>query len=527
MSAPIVNSCVNSMKSILIHFAHEHVDFRLAELASILKLFKITTCLPDQNGFSPFLKLDLPSLDCAQQIASRAVLIKSVYELWAQGKTHKELNESLSKLPAKFLDPYITSGDTYKFQVTSFNKKIPPKRKLEIIENLPHEVLAFEGRVDLKNHQHAYHIIEDYGSTMGKPTKEPEQVFFAKWIADGQRDKINEFHLQKRHFIANTSMDAALSMIMANLAKVGPNMVVLDPFVGSGSLLVSAAAKGAYVMGTDIDYLLLHAKSRPSRCNMKKRQSDESVYSNLHQYGLEKHFLNVLVADASKPHMWREQTFYDAIITDPPYGIREGAKKIDFNPTLSLTDEQRNGGTHIAQRTEYHLSDIFRDLLNFAARYLHVNGRLVYWFPVQLHTYAEGNIPSHPCLRLVHNCEQKLNSKVGRRLITMEKVCEFNDDMQDAKLAVDHFQEASFRDMYFSESSVLKEKLTQARSRPLKSAPQNDLEVNKRPQNDLELNKQPQNDLELCKQPQNDLVESRRDFSEDGVNDKLSQLNLK
>ena len=33
---------------------------------------------------------------------------------------------------------------------------------------------------------------------------------------------------------ANTSMDACLSMIMANMGKVVPNMLVFDPFVGSG-----------------------------------------------------------------------------------------------------------------------------------------------------------------------------------------------------------------------------------------------------------------------------------------------------
>ena len=33
---------------------------------------------------------------------------------------------------------------------------------------------------------------------------------------------------------ANTSMDACLSMIMANMGKVQKNMLVFDPFVGSG-----------------------------------------------------------------------------------------------------------------------------------------------------------------------------------------------------------------------------------------------------------------------------------------------------
>ena len=58
----------------------------------------------------------------------------------------------------------------------------------------------------------------------------------------------------------NTSMDAGLSLIMANMGGVGKNDIVFDPFVGTGSLLVACAHHGAYVMGTDIDYMLIHAK---------------------------------------------------------------------------------------------------------------------------------------------------------------------------------------------------------------------------------------------------------------------------
>jgi tRNA (guanine10-N2)-methyltransferase len=58
----------------------------------------------------------------------------------------------------------------------------------------------------------------------------------------------------------NTSMDAGLSLIMANMVGVKKNDIVIDPFVGTGSLLVASAHHGAYVLGTDIDYMLIHAK---------------------------------------------------------------------------------------------------------------------------------------------------------------------------------------------------------------------------------------------------------------------------
>ena len=64
-------------------------------------------------------------------------------------------------------------------------------------------------------------------------------------------------------------MEPQLSFLMANQAQIQPNYLVLDPFVGTGSLLVSSAYFGAYVIGSDIDYMTIHARSRPSRINQK------------------------------------------------------------------------------------------------------------------------------------------------------------------------------------------------------------------------------------------------------------------
>ena len=58
-----------------------------------------------------------------------------------------------------------------------------------------------EGRVDLKNAEHRFELFEYYGHEGTPPPEEPHWVYFGKWIADGQRDKITQFHLQKRHFI--------------------------------------------------------------------------------------------------------------------------------------------------------------------------------------------------------------------------------------------------------------------------------------------------------------------------------------
>ena len=43
-----------------------------------------------------------------------------------------------------------------------------------------------------------------------------------------------------------------LGRVLARIARIGPGDVVLDPFVGSGALLVGARERGAHVIGCDI-----------------------------------------------------------------------------------------------------------------------------------------------------------------------------------------------------------------------------------------------------------------------------------
>lgn len=68
---------------------------------------------------------------------------------------------------------------------------------------------------------------------------------------------IDKFNLKKRKYLGTTSMDAELSLISANQARVKPGSLVIDPFVGTGSFLVTAAHYGALTIGGDIDIRVL------------------------------------------------------------------------------------------------------------------------------------------------------------------------------------------------------------------------------------------------------------------------------
>ncbi|XP_066104027.1 tRNA (guanine(10)-N2)-methyltransferase homolog isoform X2 [Saccopteryx bilineata] len=396
-----------SLNRYLLLMAQEHLEFRLPEIKSLLSLFGGQfTNNQETYGKSPFWILSIPSEDTARNLMKRTVCAKSIFELWGHGKSPEELYSSLKNYPVEKMVPFLHSDSTYKIKIHTFNKTLTQEEKVKRIDAL--EFLPFEGRVNLKEPQHVFSLLEDYGLDPNCIPENPHNIYFGRWIADGQRELIESYSVKKRHFIGNTSMDAGLSFIMANHGKVKENDIVFDPFVGTGGLLVASAHFGAYVYGTDIDYNTLHGLGKASRKNQKWRGPDENIRANLRQYGLEKHYLDVLVSDASKP-AWRKGTHFDAIITDPPYGIRESTRRTGSQKEIPKGIEK--------------------------------------W-------YTEELVPWHPCLRLISNCEQKLSSHTARRLITMEKVKTFENRDQYSHLLSDQslpYQgHNSFREKYFS-----------------------------------------------------------------------------
>lgn len=119
---------------------------------------------------------------------------------------------------------------------------------------------------------------------------------------------------------------------------------------------------------------------------------------------------------------WRDGSasggWLDAILCDPPYGIREGSRS--FNE-YEVPEKLKAG--HIPQTKRVRFSDHLVNLLDFAARNLVAHGRLVFWLPTTP-DYSDEDVPTHACMKLVSNCEQVLTMRFRRRLLTFEKVGE-------------------------------------------------------------------------------------------------------
>ncbi|CAB3235241.1 unnamed protein product [Arctia plantaginis] len=451
----------------LMWFAHEHVDFRHAEINSILSIFNIPIKYIEQPSVQkPYWIVELPTEDSVKKIASRSVLVKCCIELWSRANTESQLHTNLKNslqnktgkwvvgddnsnctsdkyfCPKELIESCCTAKNSFKIEVETFCKHFTLKEKVEKIEGFSY--LPLDGPVKLKNPDVTLSYLEFYGVDPNNVPGKPYDVFFGKWVADGQRELIQTHSLKKRQFIGNTSMDAQLSIIMANQAQVRPGDLVLDPFVGSGSLLVPAAHFGAHVWGSDIDFMMLHSRTRPTRVGQKVRTKDESIRGNMKQYGIESQYLDVVVSDFSMP-MWRPGLKFDAIITDPPYGVREPTERIGIErENYTLTEDHLVN--HIPAKVEYGLPHLYSDLLNFAATHLQIGRRLVCWYPLVREEYNEDQLPRHPCFELVSNSEQVLSKLTARRLLTYQKV---HDDVPP--VPIEPIARAyNFREKYFS-----------------------------------------------------------------------------
>ncbi|XP_065567577.1 tRNA (guanine(10)-N2)-methyltransferase homolog isoform X1 [Artemia franciscana] len=430
------------MKQYLFWLANEHVSFRLPEMMAIIQLFDIPAKFVEVPGEAPWVLLELPCESYAKRILSRTVLVRHCVEVWSKARQREELHSYMKKIPDEVLNRWRSPGVSFKIDVEPFNKNYSIKEKVGIIEEFSY--LDFKGPVNLKSPDCHLYYFEYYGLNPNNIPDHPYNSFFGRLIGTGQRRLLHELSLKTRKFIGNTTMDPQLALVMANLACVSPCSLVLDPFVGTGSLLVSCAKFGAYVVGTDIDYLTIHGKSKPTRAKQIQREADERISANMSQYGMNSQLIDAFVADASRS-VWRDGLRFNAIVTDPPYGIREGSSKVGSKKRYKVPAECLD--KHHPSKVQYSLENVLIDLLKFAGRHLELHGRLVFWLPVYRADYSEDILPQHPCLKLIANCEQPLASHTSRRLIVMEKMAEPKDP-EDEKVFV-HESHSSFAKKYF------------------------------------------------------------------------------
>ena len=90
--------------------------------------------------------------------------------------------------------------------------------------------------------------------------------------------------------------------------------------------------------------------------------------------------INLVIDNNINPWRTIDDGWFDAIITDPPYGVREKCEKI--GTSKKFDDWIDFDGTHFPDKVAYNLNDVFADLMKFSNKHLRLGGKLVFWYPV-------------------------------------------------------------------------------------------------------------------------------------------------
>ncbi|QGA80148.1 THUMP domain-containing protein [Candidatus Nanohalobium constans] len=120
-----------------------------------------------------------------------------------------------------------------------------------------------------------------------------------KLVQDIDRGLFNKRSNEKRPFSSPVSLDPVLARVLVNLSKTPAGGKLLDPFCGTGGILIEAGLCGIQPLGTDT-----------------KKEMVKGTKENLEKYGIISHEISQKDAEKSLSKFGN----VDAIVTDLPYG---------------------------------------------------------------------------------------------------------------------------------------------------------------------------------------------------------------
>lgn len=263
--------------------SQEHDKLPLAELRAVLETEEIATELEQVCPGLIILK-SLDEKDFEKNYKRLVERLAYTHEIHQLIKTSTKNNFEEDVLAIDWSE-YI--DDNFAVRVKRFDSDIDTvatERRIGylIISNL-------EGiSVNLKNPKSFIRVVANGNDVY---------LCYGKFQLDKKYFEIMKPH--KRPFFHPGCMSPKLARCMVNLARVKKGDFVLDPFCGTGGILMEAGLIGAKVVGSDINW------------KMK-----EGAATNLDYVGITDY--KTYTVDVREMKMYEE---VDAVITDPPYGI--------------------------------------------------------------------------------------------------------------------------------------------------------------------------------------------------------------
>ena len=229
---------------------------------------------------------------------------------------------------------------------------------------------------------------------------------------------LSRLSLNRIPYKSKTTMEPELSLIMSNLAGIKRGSTVLDPYCGSSSLLAIASIHGAgckddkfslvgvdankealsvdgitrnfeyihSIMNSNSDSLELNNNHVLAMPMLIHGLASDLLAPSYHNRNQANNFMDTAVGvvhtSVDALSQLKNRTF-DAIITDPPYGIKELFRNTTFATTHEYSDNKASDDDHsrlfsdIQGSSSCDPDEAISTLLLIAVRYLRKGGRLV------------------------------------------------------------------------------------------------------------------------------------------------------
>ncbi|SBT79994.1 tRNA guanosine-2'-O-methyltransferase, putative [Plasmodium malariae] len=380
-----------------------------------------------------YVKVDIAEEQLWKNILSRSILIKGVLHIWSEGCSYDELLNDLTNKKHLF-EKKLYNNKKWCFYFNSFRRIINQEEKVKkmnyfksILDNFPN--------VDLINPDIQLGLIEDYndcnsgtlkkvyfgkfiatrkynyslnynkgdvnnvssntdgnnsstgGSNGSSNCNSKDDVNISvKNFSSTSEDASNSnnttvrprmvwwvhYALNRRPVLGPTTTDNELAFIMCNIAKIKKGDIVLDPFVGSGGLLVTSSTFNAICIGNDIDIRLLKGNNDESPNNDNIKCTQKNGLTSMYDTGEPKKVKNIM-----------------------------NTKMVSYSCKSAV-----------------------KDLLNIASSTLVDDGMLVFLLPVQKKTIEEDiALLKHDDFYLMSYDFQTFTNYSGRLIVSMRRKC--------------------------------------------------------------------------------------------------------
>ncbi len=282
----------------------EHAEIPLAELEAVIRISSKDYSIKSKKGRTVFFQAEKTDF-------SRLGYTKEVAELIKEFRMGSIPEMDDIRVDGSFaVRPFIIEGDSVE--------------KEELAAKIGGKLSGKNNHVDLEKPETVFRVFVD-----------GDQVYLSKRVFENDGGSFEKRRSHLRPFSSPVSLHPKLARSLVNLSGVKKDGFLLDPFCGTGGILIESGMIGVKVKGIDKDPKMV-----------------EGCIKNLEHYGIEEK--KIIKGDAFEKIS--KVGDVDVIVTDLPYGraskkdleieemaenMVENGKKLDVSRIVLMTNKKR------------------------------------------------------------------------------------------------------------------------------------------------------------------------------------------